>query len=166
MKKLLLGALMLFAMVSNAQKESNSTQTSKGNFVIEANTGAATIGNTNFSFSMIDGNSTWSVGLDGGYFIKDNLAIKAGLGYSDAALNSFNYKVGTEYYINGNIPVGIDFTGTSMSDLSTNWLGLQGGYAYFIGDHISIKPTLRYNVGLEEGQKGLFQGLIGFALYL
>ncbi len=165
MKKLLVAAMMVFGLAANAQ-ETTSSQTAKGKFVIEANTGSATTGNTSFSLTSVDGNTAWSVGAEGGYFVIDDLAVKAGLGYGDnGTSDSFNYKIGAEYYILGQIPVGVDFTGSSYTGGSTNWLGLQGGYAYFLGENVSIKPAVRYNIGLEDGQKGQFQGLIGFALY-
>ncbi|CAM1370523.1 hypothetical protein [Tenacibaculum xiamenense] len=165
MKKLLVAAMMVFGLAANAQ-ESSSSQTAQGKFVIEANTGSATTGSTSFSLASVDGNTAWSVGLDGGYFVIDDLAVKAGLGYTDTgAADRFNYKIGAEYYILGQIPVGVDFTGSSYTGGSTNWLGLQGGYAYFLGENVSIKPAVRYNIGLEDGQEGVFQGLIGFALY-
>ena len=163
MKKLLLViAIVAAGFTANAQ-ESNG-QTAKGKWVIEANTGAASTGSTAFSFSSQDGDSNFAIGLDGGYFIMDDLAIKGGLGYNDGN-EAFTYKVGAEYYIAGQFPVGIDFTGTSYDAYSENWLGLQAGYAYFLGENVAVKPALRYNIGLEDGQKGKFQGLIGFALY-
>lgn len=165
MKKLLVAAMMVFGLAANAQ-ETTSSQTAQGKFVIEANTGSNATGNTSFSLLSSDGNTAWSVGAEGGYFVIDDLAVKAGLGYVDnGTSDAFRYKIGAEYYILGKIPVGVDFTGSSYTFGSINWLGLQGGYAYFLGENVSIKPALRYNIGLEEGQKGAFQGLIGFALY-
>lgn len=167
MKKVFLTiAVVLFGLTAKAQSSNDgeNSPTQKGKFIIEANTGSATTGNTGFYLSSVNGNTTFSVGLDGGYFVMDDLALKGGLGYNDAN-ESFVYKVGAEYYIEGTFPVGVDFTGTSFTGGSTNWLGIQGGYAYFIGDKVSIKPTVRYNIGLDD-QDGVFQGLIGFALYL
>ncbi len=163
MKKVLLTiAIAVLGFTANAQESEG--QTEKGKFVIEANTGSATTGNTSFSFSSSDGNSNFSIGLDGGYFFMDDLAVKAGLGYNDSR-EDFVYKIGVEYYIGGQFPVGIDFTGTSFDGGSSNLLGLQAGYAYFLGENVSVKPTVRYNVALEDGRQGAFQGLIGFALY-
>ena len=54
-----------------------SAQTEKGEVFLEANTGTLATGNTSFSLSASDGNTAWSVGLDGGYFVMDDLAIKA-----------------------------------------------------------------------------------------
>ncbi|WP_299680291.1 hypothetical protein [uncultured Tenacibaculum sp.] len=169
MKKVFLTIAMLtfgFAIsAQNSNEKKTNTQTEKGKFIIEANTGSNTTGNTGFYLRSTDGNTSFAVGLDGGYFFMDNFAVKTGLGYNDGN-EAFVYKIGAEYYIEGQFPVGIDFTGTSFSGGSENWIGVQGGYAYFIGDKVSIKPTVRYNIGLDDGQKGVFQGLIGFALYL
>ena len=39
------------------------------------------LGTTGIYFSSSDGSSSYNVGLDGGYFIMDDLAIKVGLGF-------------------------------------------------------------------------------------
>lgn len=160
MKKLLLIAMMAVGLTVTAQEG----QTSKGKFVIEANTGSATTGNTSFSLASSNGTTNWSIGLDGGYFVMDDLAIKAGLGYLEVnGSDAFNYKIGAEYFILSKIPVSVDFTGSTGNDLK--WLGLQAGYALFLADNIALKPAVRYNVGLDN-QDGVFQGLVGFSLFL
>ena len=171
MKKLLFAAFMIIGLTINAQ-EDTSTPTEKGKILIEVNTGARTIGNTGGYIRSNDYGTFWSLGFEGGYFTIDNLAVKLGLGYyyGSESVDALEYKIGAEYYIKGIVPIGIDFTGVSYfsenyPNSNSNWLGLQGGYAYFLGENVSIKPALRYNIGLEDGQKGLFQGLIGFALY-
>jgi hypothetical protein len=163
MKKMFFIAFFAICGLGTANAQDGGNQTSKGNWVIEANTGAATTGNTMFSLASSNGTTTWSLGFDGGYFISDNFAIKGGLGYADLGLlDGLNYKIGAEYYLNGTFPVSVDFTGSSMTEM--NWLGLQAGYAWFLSDHVSVKPALRYNLGLDD-QDGLFQAVIGFALY-
>lgn len=97
----------------------------------------------------------------------DDLAIKAGLGYSDLDFTSiFSYKVGAKYYIISKTPFQIDINGASIKDSSENplWLGLQGGYAFFLGENVSIEPGLRYSVSLNKQvtDKGLFEARIGF----
>ena len=65
----------------------------------------------------------------------------------------------------------VDLTGASSDDFLGNenplWLGLQGGYAWFVADNISIEPGLRYNLSLNEDftDEGLFEFRIGFALH-
>jgi hypothetical protein len=171
MKNVFITLLALVAVnvaIAQDDSESNGSALAKGSLLIEANTGSWATGNTAFSLISVDGNTAWSVGADAGYFLMDNLAVKAGLGYADSdnVDGTFVYKVGAKYYVGGQFPVGVDFTGTSTDGNNANWVGLQGGYAWFVADNISIEPTVRYNVTLDD-QKGesAFQGLIGFALH-
>ena len=112
--------------------------------------------------------------FEGGYFIKENLALKAGVGYSGSdaegpGTSTLNYKVGAKYYIIGKIPLGVDYTGTSFNDVDENpsYVGVQAGYAWFVADNISIEPTVRYNVSMNSDfyESGV-QGLVGFAIHL
>lgn len=182
MKKILLfTALLVFGYTANAQDEdmdSGSSATAKGSWLIEANTGNAMLGTTGFYFTSSDGNSTYNLGLDGGYFIMDNLALKVGLGFGgispdegDSA-SAFSYRIGAKYYIIDVIPVTLDLTGASgdaveIADENPMWLGLGAGYAWFVTDSISIEPGLRYNISMNEDytDEGVFQFNIGFALH-
>ncbi len=145
-------------------------QTEKGELFLEANTGTLATGNTSFSLSSSDGVTAWSVGVDGGYFIMDDLAIKAGLGYQDLGDfidGTLVYKLGAKYYLNGTIPLGADLTGVSTDGNGASWFGLQGGYAFFIGDQVAIEPALRYNITLDEADAdSVFQALVGFVIFL
>ena len=175
MKKFLLTiAMIATGLVANAQ-ESNG-QTEKGKWLIEANTGFGGGGifghaaNTGFGLTSFDGETIWSIGAEGGYFVMDDLAVKVGLGYTDSdAVSVFSYKVGAKYYAMSKIPVQIDLTGTSVKDADENpmWLGLQGGYAFFLGDMVSIEPGLRYNISLNDKvtDEGLLEFRVGFALH-
>ncbi len=171
MKKLLFAILMLLGVTVSAQEETSS-QTKKGKFVIEVNTGARTIGDTGGYIRSNDYGTFWSLGFEGGYFTIDNLAVKLGLGYYGSKIvDALEYKLGAEYYIKGIVPIGIDFTGVSYfseayPNSNSNWVGVQGGYAYFLNESVSIKPMIRYNIGIEKYQRDIFQGLIGFAIYL
>lgn len=180
MKKIIFTVAAVFALVfASAQDKKdgdNGGQTSKGKWLIEANTGNAMIGSTSFSYVSSDGESTYNVGLDGGYFIFDDFAIKAGLGYggdSFSSTNAFSYRLGAKYYVMSMIPVTLDVTGAS-GDAVENfdgetpmWLGIGAGYAFFLGDNVSIEPGLRYNLSLNQdySDKDVFQFNIGFALH-
>ena len=160
MKKSLLVAAMavLGFTTANAQEDNAQGQISKGKWLIEANTGFTAGGefgivqhtaNTGFGLSSIDGQTIWSAGAEGGYFVMDDLAVKAGLGYADFDGSSiFSYKLGAKYYVISSIPVQIDVNGSSIDGYDENplWLGIQGGYAIFVADNISIEPGLRYNL--------------------
>ncbi len=171
MKKVLLIAALAVFTITQAQETASEGHTAKGKWLIEANTGNAMLGNTGIYFSSQDGNSMYNFGLDGGYFIMDDLALRVGLGYGggDDLLGVFSYRVGGKYYINSMIPVGIDLTGASIEDFDENpmWLGIQAGYAWFLGPHVAIEPGLRYNHSLNEDftDKGIFQLNIGFTLF-
>lgn len=178
MKKLLLSAaIAVFGLLQvNAQEVSEGGQTSKGKWLIEANTGFGGGGllghsaNTGFGLTSIDGETIWSIGAEGGYFVIDNLAIKAGLGYTDyEGSSTFTYKLGAKYYISSMIPIQVDVTGASLDEINENalWLGLQGGYAIFLGKNVSIEPGLRYSHPLNENivDEGIFEFRVGFALH-
>ncbi len=187
MKKvtLLLVAVFTFGYANAQDKkmDNNGGQTSQGKWLIEANTGfgggtLAHSANTGFGFSTSDGITDWSVGAEAGYFVIDDFAIKAGLGYSsleslgslfDEKLEVFSYKFGAKYYIESMIPVQLDLTGASWQDADENplWLGIQAGYAIFLGDNVSIEPGLRYNHSLNEDvtDEGVFEIRVGFALH-
>ena len=181
MKKIILSlvAVATFGAVNAQEKESTGGQTSKGKWLIEANTGfgAITGANTSLGYSSQGDLKQMSIGAEGGYFVMDNLAIKLGLGYNsfDDGINSvsgFAYKVGAKYYIMGNIPVQLDYTGAS-GDLykagseTPSYLGVQAGYAVFLGENVSIEPGIRYNSSLNDKytKDGQFQLQVGFALH-
>jgi len=182
MKKLMLmAALAVFGFTNvNAQDDATSGgQTSEGKWLIEANTGNAMLGTTGLYFSSSDGSSEYNIGLDGGYFIIDDLAIKAGLGYGGFSpdegdsTSSFSYRLGAKYYFKSMIPVTVDLTGASGDGVENYagdtplWLGFGAGYAWFISDNVSIEPGLRYNLSLNEDytDEGVFQFNVGFALH-
>ncbi len=169
MKKLLLViAIVAAGFTANAQ-ESNG-QTAKGKFLIEGNTGfgGAHAASTGFYLSSSDGNTAYNLGLEGGYFVMDDLAVKVGLGYGDQGIDgvdgNFSYKVGAKYYISSIIPVQIDYSGNTND---ASYLGLQAGYAIFLGDMVSIEPGVKYNYGLGDSKdNNVFQFNIGFALHI
>lgn len=175
MKKIFISLTVIagFALSVNAQ---DGSQTDKGSWLIEANTGfggdgiAAHSANTGFGLASTGDSTIWNIGAEGGYFLADDLAIKAGLGYADFdGTTIFSYKLGAKYYVISTIPVQLDITGASIQDSTEDplWLGLQGGYAIFLTDHISVEPGLRYNLSLNEdfSDDGIFEFRIGFALF-
>ena len=170
MKKLfLVGALALFGAMNAQTAKSSNGATAKGKWVIEANTGSwTTAGNTSFGLTSEDGSTAWNIGAEGGYFVADKLAVKVGLGYgdSDFSKGTFTYKLGAQYYFNGNIPVGVDFTGFSTDGESVNYVGVEGGYAWFVAPNIAVTPKVRYNITTDDNKApSSFQGLIGFSLF-
>lgn len=174
MKKIIVSAIVLLVFgLTNAQEKD---QTSKGKWLVEANTGNAVLGTTGIYLTSVDGEFQYNIGLDGGYFIMNNLAIKGGLGYggdSFSSTSAFSYRLGAKYYVKSMIPVTLDLTGSS-GDAVENfagetplWLGVGAGYAWFVGKNVSIEPGLRYNLSLNDKytDEGVFQFNIGFALH-
>lgn len=166
MKKIFLSMLAVLAFgVANAQE-----QTKKGKWLVEANTnfGATQVGNTSFQLASSDGETQWNLGAEGGYFVADDLALKAGLGYGDFGNNVFSYKLGVKYYLLHQFPLEASFTGASIEDARENpsYFGLQGGYAWFVSKNISIEPGIRYNISMNNDfYDDVFQLNVGFALH-
>ena len=174
MKRTLLTALAVLGLIFTTYAQDGGGQTDEGNWLIEANTGfgsdVAHGASTGFGLSSTDGTTVWSMGFEGGYFVIDDLALKAGLGYTDLdGFTLFSYKFGAKYYINRQIPVQIDLTGASIQDAAENplWIGLQGGYAVFLNDYVSIEPGLRYNISMNDqfSEDGVLELRVGFAIY-
>ncbi|MEL6811992.1 MAG: hypothetical protein AAFP76_11705 [Bacteroidota bacterium] len=175
MKKLLLiAAFAVFALTANAQ-DGGGDATGEGTWLVEINTGfgESSTANTGFALRSIDGNTAWAAGGEAGYFILDDLALKAGLGYSDSGVDgvdgTFNWKFGGKYYIAGQFPVAADVNGASGNDVSPLWVGIQAGYAWFVADNVSIEPGLRYGLGMNEdagdGDFNVFGVNIGFNVF-
>lgn len=180
MKKLLLSALAICAFsFANAQEDEKSTegnQTSKGSWLIEANTGfgGAHTADTGIRFSSQGDFTSYNFGVEGGYFVMDNLAAKVGFGYGatdngTTDTNTISYKIGAKYYVIGKIPVALDYTGSSTKDAieDPSYFGIGAGYALFLGENVSVEPGVKYNVSLNEdfSDDGQFQLNIGFALH-
>ncbi len=174
-KKVIFLLIAAFGLTSSVFAQSE--QTKQGNFMVETMaTMGSTTGGTGFMFSSVDGNTNWNLGGEVGYFVKDNLAIKAGLGYGSTKLDvlgesvttsTFSYGIGAKYYIINMIPVQLDFSGTSIEDADENpsYVGISGGYAFFMGDMVSLEPSLRYNLSMNDNFEDAFIAEIGFSIF-
>lgn len=172
MKKLILFFGILLSVMTMAQ-------TKKGSYVLETSMMSSVSGssatNTGFGFSSVteNGPKKVSVGLDGGYFVADNLAVKAGLGYSSSwyrnvtGVDTWVFRVGGEYYINGKIPVEVSYLGTSKTNTinDPSYLTTQVGYALFLSENIGVKPLVRYDFALTDNYRDVVSVGVGFGLY-
>lgn len=179
MKKVILTVLAVTTLgFTNAQDKNGNAdgQTLKGKWLIEANTNFGTPmgSNTGITYSDTDGDSVYNFGLDGGYFVMDNLALKVGLGYGGMKndfidTTIFSYRLGAKYYALGYIPVQVDYSGASIKDADENpsYVGLQAGYAWFLGANVSIEPGVRYDLSLNDNytDKSTLEFNVGFALH-
>lgn len=153
--------------------QANDGQVSKGNWLIEVNTNFdENVGNTSLSFTSADGVTAYNIGAEGGYFIKDNLAIKLGLGNGDDGIKDNDtpiaYKIGAKYYLKKLIPIELSYNGVGIgsADANPTYFGLQAGDALFLGKNVSIEPGFRYNKSMNtDYYDNNFQFNIGFALH-
>lgn len=195
----LFGTVITFGQNNDDNKDDKAKNPfSKGTWLIEANTGLGPISpaNTNFSLSIVNKSAAWNIGVEGGYFLMDKLAIKGGLGYGNGksiSLSSvgaagggegggegsgeggttsgirgsvLSYKIGAKYYFLNRIPLQIDYSGNNVRN-GERYMGAQTGYAFFIGKNITIEPSVKYDISLNNdfiNYKNVFQFNIGFAL--
>jgi hypothetical protein len=44
----------------------------------------------------------------------------------------------------------VDFTGASTDGESVNYVGVEGGYAWFVAPNIAVTPKVRYNITTND----------------
>lgn len=176
MKKFLL-AIALMASSYGVHAQEAVSPLNKGNWLIETSLSPFSLTNTSgLSFKYNDKDYEWSIGGEGGYFIQNNLALKAGLGVlsinntiGDGSITDtyLSYKVGAKYYFKYVIPLQIDFGGITTSEDNSLFAGIQAGYAWFVKDNIAIEPSLRYDHGLNNTASDIrtVSARIGFSLF-
>lgn len=170
--------MVIMVLVISANIHAQNAQTQKGKVVIEANSTLGAFGGiiggngTSFNLSTSDGVTIWNIGGELGYFVEDNFALKAGFGYGDFdGSNIVSYKIGGKYYVGGKFPMQIDYSGQSSDDFfggeNPSYLGFQAGSAFFLGEMVSIEPSVRYNVSLNSDFfENIFEIQIGFSIFL
>lgn len=168
--QLLFTALFFVSFNTQAQEQAVFYHTEEGNLMFEVSTNFGGMPNTGFYLRSGNGFTDFNLGGEVGYFVMDDLALKGGLAFGSQGERSIvNYKFGAKYYIDGEFPAALDFAGISYEDADENpfFLGLQGGYAFFLSRHVSIEPGMRYNVSLNsDASDGVFEMNIGLALFL
>ena len=176
---ILIALLIPTFLLAQDEQVAKGGHTDEGKFVIDANTTLGSIGGisiggggTSFLLTTSEGTTIWNVGAEVGYFVIDDLAIKVGLGYGDFdGMSLVSYKFGAKYYVVGSIPIQVDFSGQGGEDFfgseKPSYLGFQAGYAFFIGDMVSLEPALRYSLSLNsDNYDNIFQIQIGFSIFL
>lgn len=165
MKKLLF--VLSLAMISLL-----SAQTEKGNFLVETSVLANNLTpNTGFGYSSVEnGVRVFNVGFNGGYFIKDNLAVKAGIGYGESTFNNrsfstHSFRAGLEYNVFSFIPFEVSYVkGMTRNTLYENpeYLTTQFGVNIFLNENVALKPLVRYDTSLTKDYENVVS--LGFAL--
>ncbi len=186
-KVILILAVVLGFSYASAQDEGSSSPTSQGTWLVEVNTGFGSFNagnglgqigsNTGFGYGNYgDGGSSFGGGVEGGYFVAENFVAKAGLGFStfdsdDDTIdtNAFSYMLGTKYYIVGKFPVQLALRGATIKDAEENplWMGLQGGYAWYLNDFMALEPGIAYHFSLNDNyaKDGVIEFRVGFAAF-
>lgn len=157
MKKLFITTvLLLLGTLTNAQDfkaKTKGTYMAGGSMYIDYRSDAIN-GKSSTSF-------TTSINPKLGYFIKNNILVGGEISYqsssSGSGLSSTETSGGAlialgRYYFDNNffaeIAPGFGFvkTKTSLSDTNSPIYGIRigAGYAYFLGNHVAIEPTINY----------------------
>lgn len=168
---------IIFLVIAMITFGITTAQTEKGHLFFEVNTnlGAASPSSTGFSFSTEKVGPTtvtqYNVGAEAGYFLMEGLALKLGVGYGDDSVNSvLGFKIGAKYYLQDKFPIQLDLNGSYNKVLFANpmYVGLQVGYAFFIGDNVSIEPAVRYDYSVNDqySTDGIIQLNLGLVLHL
>lgn len=124
---------------------------------------------TNLGFSTTDGQTSVAVGADVGHFVANNLAVVGNVGFQiadtrNSETSGFAYGAGLKYYLGGVVPVQVDWNGTAVGGDNRVYrsnVGTSLGYAFFLTPKVSLEPTLRYNISLNDNQKNTFSGNFG-----
>lgn len=169
MKNFILALLCLCAFGTiNAQSNSDASSdfSKKGRILVESgyNLVAGLAGGTGLNILVDDdGNTVTSLGIDGGYFISENFALKFKLGLLSANGSVTNFSVGGKYYIGGRVPIELGI-GTLSSGGDSVLLGnFSIGYGIKVAENIFLEPNL--GTLLNEEAVNLTTGL-KFAMFL
>lgn len=158
MKKVLGMTIVMFGSLVFAQEVTKQVESPfvKNNFYVGA-------GTSGLGFTTVeDSKSTsWNVGVQGGYFVIDRLAVVATASLEHFSKNDevFTYGGGLKYYIEDLVPVQVDYLN---KDHFGDYLGFQGGYAFKVANNFTIEPNVKYNVNLATGGKNFTSGGVEF----
>ncbi len=171
MKKVLLGVCMLFTLALSAQ-------TMKGNWLVGGSAGFNSYKPKGADESLT--NISFAPNL--GYFLMDNLAVGAAIGYEstsfgDASTSSFGVGPFVRYYFlnlgeSAKLMAQASYTfNTETPDegdsVSGSTLGLGAGVAYFLNPHVALEGILGYSSNSGDLGEGSGFGLnVGFQIHL
>lgn len=154
---LLLGGTTLFAQFDDR----------KGAVLVETEYnvfGGVFGGGTGIGVLSASGSTLTSVGLDGGYFIGQDLALLLRLGIVSADGSSLtSFGAGLKYYLLGTIPLSAEAGVLSVGGGSVFTVGLNAGYAIRLANNVALEPYA--GVSIIDADAA-FQGGIRFALFL
>ena len=171
---------ILFCLTIHAQENSKNEEEfiRKGRVLLELgyetqffNVGG---GNTGLTIAVPtgEGNGTFtSLGLEGGYFVTNDLAIKLRFSlinvsdFSDFTLTTF--ALGGKYYL-GKVPLEFNLGLINGFEETGFFISPQIGYAFSLAQNIYLKPFAGVTLGDEDffGDEQLFQFGLAFSLFL
>ena len=171
MKKVFMSMIaLMMAMSVNAQKYLNESGTpfEEGKFYV-----GASLSGLGLNYSKA---SEWSLGLQakGGYMFLDNWMVLGVLSYNNQSNGSTittNIGAGARYYFD---KVGI-FAGVTAKYTHLKVSGIKGtsdfrpeiygGYAFFLGRHVTLEPELYYEHSFKDTDYSGFGLRLGFGIY-
>lgn len=165
--------ILVLAMAMSTMFMAQSTNVEKGKQATQVGNYTVGLSSTNLGFTNVDKSTTLNVGLDAGYFVAPQLAVKASVGYTSTHFKDFNsndwsYGVGVKYYVAGVVPVQVDWNGSTGNNFnpSSSFVGTQLGYAFYPSSSFSIEPALRYNISTDKKvDSNVFSGAVSFNLF-
>jgi len=164
MKKILFTCFtILFALTLQAQLE--NTFTKKEKILLE--TGYNLLGGITSGTGLqlfTSGNETvTAIGIDGGYFISNNFALKFNIGLiSTSGASLTNIGIGGKIYIVDKVPIELVaglLTGGGNSVFAANF---NVGYAIYLAENIAVEPK----IGLLVLDEAVINFGIKFAMFL
>ncbi|MCC8145675.1 MAG: hypothetical protein LIO93_04380, partial [Bacteroidales bacterium] len=110
-----------------------------------------------------------NIGLEGSYFIVNNVALKAGLGFEwrnvedQDSYSDFNLQVGADYYFYRMLYGGIalDFQKIKGTSFKTS-LDIEVGATYYIVENMFINPAIYFKSGFGTSSNARFGLELGF----
>jgi hypothetical protein len=155
---------ILFILAVSLFTVSAMAQTEKGKIRLGGDLDLSFL-NTKYDYEGAKASNSFNLGVNGGYFVIDNLSVNAGLGFDytkaggdDDALTTFGFSLGARYYLQSKIFFGGDFDIISQKYGDDSFTGTgftpSIGYAWFVKDNIAIEPAIGYRLGLSNKDDG------------
>lgn len=122
---------------------------------------------TSGGFTSIDGNSSFSIAVDGNYFVTDNLGLGVVLGYADdGTSDATSYGVQAKYFFNESIFASTGYAATKFESFTIGYIPVNVGYAIWLNDNVAFEPTAGYWLAVGDNEDNAFALNIALSVYL
>jgi hypothetical protein len=119
-----------------------------------------------------DSSIALNLGVEGSYFVIDNLAIKAGFvidseKYGDDSETDFGFTVGGKYYFYKALYGGLSYEGYKPGYKGADFLSygkVEVGYDYYITDNVFFEPAIYFKQGFSKPESTQFGLSIGIGV--